>query len=655
MMLPEMTSSARVARAFQRFARGAGVGLALGALAACGGGGGGSSTPAKTTPTPETPAPEMTITPVDDILANAVDVTGMETVEGELDTADDVDYYKIRVDEPTEVTLWVDTPDVEIQVLDSEGNVLATTPQNSGGGSASGLATASAATPQAFFGFCLLPVGHVACIRVVLGFGTAIVRIAAGQAIKRGTKYALRQAVRAGAFIRSLGRVGRKNLEVGKPEFIDCNKFFTTTEEAIPLSCSARVVSLNLGPFMIGIQGEGSITRLDPLSTSICRDRAAPKTATLALVAGARIPPGAEVPEEIREGVATVFGTTLFERTLIDNGPRLRSTVTPPISLAVAGGGSATTTLTDFIEDPEGGPLTFAVGSAPAGLRATPAGSRLTVAAGEDAEDGTITVAATDRNNVCRTFPVQVRVERQVRVKPEYSDGVTGSAVAGSLYVSRDVSEYFDNPLDENLSFAVAHSGGIVVVSRHQSSINGHIIKRWYWGISQGSSIVLGSDHAGLPSRTHALPPGGNRLVVRGGVHMDPGHSIRVLLTAKDSAGSASLEFTITTAQRPSTPVRGCFSDRRGFDSDLDHCVDSFYSLSLPSATPDVGESCGPDDGDTWISRCPRTGGEYRRIGVCRIGSLDFFNYIRHTSISSLDSFSSACTARSGGTYTRLK
>ena len=53
MMLPEMTSSARMARAFQRLARGAVVGLALGGLAACGGGG--SSKPA-TPAQPETPA-----------------------------------------------------------------------------------------------------------------------------------------------------------------------------------------------------------------------------------------------------------------------------------------------------------------------------------------------------------------------------------------------------------------------------------------------------------------------------------------------------------------------------------------------------------------------------------------------------------------------
>ena len=53
MMLPEMTSSAHVARAFQRFARGVVVGLALAGLAACGGGG--SSKPA-TPAQPETPA-----------------------------------------------------------------------------------------------------------------------------------------------------------------------------------------------------------------------------------------------------------------------------------------------------------------------------------------------------------------------------------------------------------------------------------------------------------------------------------------------------------------------------------------------------------------------------------------------------------------------
>ena len=116
MMLPEMTSSARVARAFQRFARGAVVGLALGGLAACGGGG--SSKPA---------TPQMTITPGGDTLAYAVDVTGKETTEGRLDSPDDIQYYQWEAPEDGtfEFTLEADAG-LELAILDSGGNVITT-------------------------------------------------------------------------------------------------------------------------------------------------------------------------------------------------------------------------------------------------------------------------------------------------------------------------------------------------------------------------------------------------------------------------------------------------------------------------------------------------------------------------------------------------
>ena len=116
MLLPEMTSSARVARAFQRLARGAVVGLALGGLAACGGGG--SSTPA---------TPQMTITPGGDTLANAVDVTGKETTEGRLDSPDDIQYYQWEAPEDGtfEFTLNADAG-LELAILDSGGNVITT-------------------------------------------------------------------------------------------------------------------------------------------------------------------------------------------------------------------------------------------------------------------------------------------------------------------------------------------------------------------------------------------------------------------------------------------------------------------------------------------------------------------------------------------------
>ena len=397
MLLREMTSSA-LAHSFKRIAQLAVAGLALAGLAACGGGGGGG-TAAPTTP-------QIPITPSGDTIAEAIDITGMETVEGELDSADDVDYYEIRVDEPTEVTLWVDTADVGFQVLDSEGNVLAT--QNSGGGSSSGLAAASSGTPQAvpLFG-CALPGVNVVCVRLMLSIGTYAVRIAAKRALKEGAKYTLRQAVRIGAFIRPLERFVAKNLEVGKPEDIVCSDFFAA-EGGAPLSCSATLVTLNLGPYKVGLQ-TGATVRLSPSSTSECRGRAVPKKVRFELVASARTPPAEGLPEGVREALGTVSSVTFFERTLIDNGPRLVPGG-PPLSLTVAEGGSATMTLTDHIEDPDGGSLTFALDSTPAGLGVTQDGSSLTIAAREGAADGSITVAATDRNNVCRTFPLRVSV-----------------------------------------------------------------------------------------------------------------------------------------------------------------------------------------------------------------------------------------------------
>ncbi len=133
MMLPERTSSAHVARAFQRFARGAVVGLALGVLAACGGGG--SSTPAKTTPTPETPTPEtptpeMTITPSAPTAAQleaAPIISAGETVDGTLESADDAKYYRLEISESGtyEFTLEAEAG-LELAILDSAGNVIIT-------------------------------------------------------------------------------------------------------------------------------------------------------------------------------------------------------------------------------------------------------------------------------------------------------------------------------------------------------------------------------------------------------------------------------------------------------------------------------------------------------------------------------------------------
>ena len=465
MLLREMTSSA-LAHSIKRFARLAVVGLALAGLAACGGGGGGSSTPEETTPTtprntptplPDNstpPPPEMTITPSGDTIAEAIDITGMETVEGELDSADDVDYYKIQVDEPTEVTLWVDSADVGFQVLDSEGNVLATSLQNSGGGSSSGLAAASSGTPQAvpLFG-CALPGVNVACIRLMLAIGTHAVRIAARRNIPRATKYVLRQAARTGRVgIRELERFVTKNLEVGKPEDIVCSDFFAA-EGGVPLSCSATLVTLNLGPYKVGLQA-GATVRLSPSSTSECRGRAVPKKVRFELVASARIPPAEGLPEGVRESLGTVSNVSFFERTLIDNGPRLRP-ASPGLSLTVKEGYTVPIALNDHIG---GGTLTFARdGSVPTGLEVRRTDANWWVTAQEGAMGGTITVAATDENNVCRTFPLEIMVipATSLTVKPDYREGVSGTVAPGETYTSQYLGNYLIvAPAGEQLRFA---------------------------------------------------------------------------------------------------------------------------------------------------------------------------------------------------------
>ena len=130
MMLPEMTSSARVARAFLRLARGAGSGLALGALAACGGGGSSKTPTTPTTPsTPSTPTtPEMTITPPAPTMAQleaAVVIAAGGTATGTLESADDVDFFRLQLAESGTVTFWT-TGEAEtvVTLLDEEGDGL---------------------------------------------------------------------------------------------------------------------------------------------------------------------------------------------------------------------------------------------------------------------------------------------------------------------------------------------------------------------------------------------------------------------------------------------------------------------------------------------------------------------------------------------------
>ena len=577
-MLRERTDSASP-RSFKRIARLAMVGIALAGLTGCGGGGGGGSSTAAKAPTPTPPEIPITPTPGGGSIEEATDITGKETIEAQLDSADDVDYFLIRVDEPTEVTLWMDSADVGFQVLDSEGNVLVRSLQNSGGGSSSGLVAASAATPQAIPALgCALPGANVVCVRLMLTIGSYFVRAAARRAIQRGTKYVLRQVARTGVrFIRTLQRFVLKNLEVGKPEDINLDAYFSSEGDA-RLMYSTPLVSLNVGPYKLGVNITGSTLRLSPESSSECRGRAESKTVKIELGVSARIPPAEELPKEVRESLESISHVSFVERTLVDNGPRLRP-ASPGLSLTVKEGHTVPIALHDHIG---GDTLTFAMGgSVPTGLEVRPTDANWWVTAQEGAMGGTITVAATDENNVCRTFPLEIMVlpATSLTVKPDYREGVSGTVAPGETYTSQHLGNYvIVAPAGEQLRFA-----------REETRRTG---EGW----------------------THRVEDG--RLVVSSASDMTSGDDINITVSVTNADGNDGVELffevAVVEGQQQSPPpesgggnvgvhCRGTFAAQ--FGAGADYCQ-IYYDRSECRADIEEKVAQCPIPGESYGARC---------------------------------------------------
>ena len=128
-MLREWKDSA-FARAFKRFAQLAVVSIALAGLTACGGGGG------KKTTTPTTPiaptTPEIPITPPPggdhaDTIAGATAIASGQNVTGTIASENDVDFFRLEFAERSTFEFTLDAEaGIEIAILDSDGNVIAT-------------------------------------------------------------------------------------------------------------------------------------------------------------------------------------------------------------------------------------------------------------------------------------------------------------------------------------------------------------------------------------------------------------------------------------------------------------------------------------------------------------------------------------------------
>ena len=274
-MLRERTDYA-FARAFKRGAQLALVGIALASLTACGGRGG-SSTPAKApapaetpdpTPTPKpTPAPapaptpnppEIPITPVPTdhpgTLEAAADITAGQTVEGSIESAEDVDVFKLQLTGTgaSTVTFWTTgEADVAITLKDGEGNDLSARGASSIPGSSSGIQVQAAAATA---GVVVASDGRVSVT-------TPLEAVYADLRGRQGSTgdYTLHNEVAPNQAPRVLRALSAVTIEAGgAPVTVDLSSAFEDPEGGA-LTFSTSFGAGQVGPVSLGITVSGSV------------------------------------------------------------------------------------------------------------------------------------------------------------------------------------------------------------------------------------------------------------------------------------------------------------------------------------------------------------------------------------------------------------
>ena len=409
MMLPEMTDSA-VARAFQRFARGAVVGFALAGLTACGGGG--SSTASKPT------TPEMTITPsapTSEDFASAIDITGRDSFEVRLDSANPRAFYKIRIDEPTVLALRSEQ-DVAVTVYDSTGNVV--TPSTAEQ-AAVVPSTASAGGGHPEVSFALASAAPAAYL---LGAaGTYFISVAPRAAVAETALIHVGTGA-AGLRLRSPRALDRANVEVKlSTETTDVSFEESFVGDSLA-AASWEVTSRGETPFgtfdldvpLFKVEGRNVVRISRSRDSEDCpAGTERTKEVTIVLRASwslAIVTGGATLNNLLR---SEFEGTWTFNAA---SAPRRKGDSSQPIAVRLQEDGSGTVVLTDFIEDPERKTLTFAVRDTPSSLRVTLDGDgpRLTMQAAARPDglflfrSGEFLVTAHDPDGECWTFTVRV-------------------------------------------------------------------------------------------------------------------------------------------------------------------------------------------------------------------------------------------------------
>ena len=317
-------------------------------------------------------------------------------ITGQLDSADDADYFRVTVDEPT-ILDFSASGDVDITVFDEQGNVIA----QSSARTSQGQGDVEHALPLA---------------------------ILAGVVVRAGISYTVRIAVSSAARARIAGAVGYQltkaaaRLALRKVrDFVRGSQIkYGTASQSVDLSQSfegspnAIVGNVSFAPFSADTPW-GSLTLLSFDKTQTMRVGHRPN---------AECGSGGDYSLDVSIRLALSWSQRVAGKTssipLIDFGevslsivsgaPRRILDTAESISVSVATGTSETVRLTDYIEDPEGGRVSFTVSGVPNGWGATIRGENLVVTAREGAMDDSMIVTARDSDRECWNFPLRIIV-----------------------------------------------------------------------------------------------------------------------------------------------------------------------------------------------------------------------------------------------------
>ena len=322
-----------------------------------------------------------------------------ETISGQFDSADDVDYYSVTVDEPTIIMLDGDD-NIIITVFDEQGNVIA---QSS--------ATSAAVEGKGDIQYNLIVRGVT---WVATNVGKYIIKVAKNpQSLRRDYR-----------IVRFLGQLALQKLTGSVTPSIKYGQQSASIDLSDFIKGDADAIrgDISFTPFTLNIPHWGTtVTLLDYVGTHNLRvglqttrqcgygvDYWFEGNIRLILKWEQRIRAETFYPIELDFGSIPVA----IDRT---DAPRRIDETRNNIQVNVEAGGRKQIRLTDYIMNPvdrNGDSMTFTVDndSVPAGWHVEVNGSLLTVRADIDAPNGTMTVTAHNGIPDCWNFQVDLRV-----------------------------------------------------------------------------------------------------------------------------------------------------------------------------------------------------------------------------------------------------